>query len=132
MDLSKISKTGAGAADASGDTSKTEILNKSNISKGTHGGIKEDKRDPEAESKEIRDKREAIEKKFKRESVFFRQIMYYIREGEALTNNPSDIFRIYKDCKEKAAKGLIWHKDDTNVDGILQKFFSVESVLRRL
>ena len=94
MDLSKISKTGAGAADASGDTSKTEILNKSNISKGTHGGIKEDKRDPEAESKEIRDKREAIEKKFKRESVFVRQIMYYIREGEALTNNPSDIFRI--------------------------------------
>ena len=51
LDISKISKTGgAGDADASGDTSKTEVLNKSHISKVTASGIKEEKKDPEAET----------------------------------------------------------------------------------
>jgi|LauGreDrversion4_2_1035121.scaffolds.fasta_scaffold20744_2 hypothetical protein len=135
LDLSKISKTpgGIGAdADNSGDTSKTEVLNKSNLSKTSHGGIKEDKKDPEEENKEVKTKREAIEKKFKKEGDLVRQLMFYIREAEVLSNNPADIFRIYRDCKEKAAKGLIWHKNDSNVEIIIHRFFSIESVLRRL
>ena len=127
LDISKISKT-----DASGDTSKTEVLNKSNVSKVTQGGIKEEKKDAVAESEEIKLKREAIEKKIKKEADLVRQMMFYLREGEALTNNPVDVFRIYRDCREKAAKGLIWHKADSNVEIIFHRFFRVESVLRRL
>ena len=128
LDISKISKSG----DASGDTSKTEVLNKSNISKVTQGGIKEDKKDAAAENEEIRLKREAIEKKFKKEANLVRQMLFYLREAEVLTNNPADVYRIYRDCKEKAAKGLIWHKPDSNVEVIFYRFFRVDSVLRRL
>jgi hypothetical protein len=131
LDISKISKTG-GADDASGDTSKTEVLNKSQISKGTASGIKLEKKDPEAETQEIKSKREALEKKFKRESDLVRQMLFYLREAEALNNNPADVFRIYRDCKEKAAKGLIWHKPESNVQIIFHRFFSIESVIRRL
>ena len=48
------------------------------------------------------------------------------------TNNPAEVYRIYRDCKEKAAKGLIWHKSDSKVEVIFYRFFRVESVLRRL
>jgi hypothetical protein len=128
LDISKISKSG----DASGDTSKTEVLNKSNISKVTQGGIKEDKKDAAAESEEIKKKREAIEKKLKQEATLVRQMMFYLREAEVFTNNPAEVYRIYRDCKEKAAKGLIWHKSDSKVEVIFYRFFRIESVLRRL
>jgi hypothetical protein len=59
-------------------------------------------------------------------------MIFYLREAEALTHNHAEVFRIYRDCKEKAAKGLIWHKSDSNVEVIFQRFFSVESVIRRL
>ena len=58
--------------------------------------------------------------------------MFYLRDHDALTNNPNEVFRIYRDCKEKAANGLIWHKPDNNVEMIISRFFRVESVLRRL
>jgi hypothetical protein len=69
LNISKISKTGGTDHDASGDTSKTEVLNKSTISKvnTANKGILEEKKDVEAESKEVKTKREALEKKFKRE-----------------------------------------------------------------
>ena len=129
LDISKISKS---AGEASGDTSKTEVLNKSNISKVTQGGIKEDKKDPAAESEEIKRKREAIEKKLKQEATLVRQMLFYLREAEVYTNNPAEVYHIYRDCKEKAAKGLIWHKSDSKVEVIFYRFFRVESVLRRV
>ncbi len=95
LDLSKLSKDG----DNSNNTSKTEI--KSSISKVPK--IKEDAaKGVEEESKEIKDKREAIAKKMIKEKNLITNMLLYLREQNLMTNDPTDVFRLYRDCKEKA------------------------------
>jgi hypothetical protein len=116
--------------DNSNDTSKTEILNKS-ITPGKDA-IKEEKKDPKKESKEDKEKLEKLNKKIKKEKELVINMMNYLRDADVTTNNGADIYRFWKDCKEKAKNGLIWHKSDSNAELVFLRYFKIESTLRRL
>ena len=73
-----------------------------------------------------------MNKKIKKERELVINMMNYLRDAEASTNNPADIYRFWKDCKEKAKNGLIWHKSDSNAELVFLRYFRIESTLRRL
>jgi hypothetical protein len=83
LDISKISKE---PADASNNTSKTEI--KMNTS--TTNKIKEDSitKGGEKETKEIKEMRESVANKLKKEKDFILNLLLYLRENDNLSNDP--------------------------------------------
>jgi len=61
-----------------------------------------------------------------------RSIGLYSLEINKLTNEPQQLFQLYKDCKEKREYELIWPKGDEDVKRILFEFFSPEKTLKRI
>ncbi len=93
---------------------------------------KKKKLDEEAKNKEYQEAKAAALKEAIKELDLVKNIFNYLREKDALTNDPATIFRIYRDCKDKAQNGLIWPKGDQDVEAIITKLFRAENVIRRL
>jgi transcription termination factor Rho len=73
---------------------------------------KKRKQDEEVKIKEYKEAKAAAMKEATKELDFVKNIFNYLREKDALTNDPASVFRIYRDCKDKAQNGLIWPKGD--------------------
>jgi hypothetical protein len=51
---------------------------------------------------------------------------------EGMTNDPKQLFTMYKQQKEKARMGVIWAKGDDDAEKIIKQFFKPERFLKRL
>lgn len=75
--------------------------------------------------------KEKIEKESEKEHLFMLNLMYMARE-EGLTNDPKQLFTMYKQQKEKARVGVVWNKGDSDAEKVIQGFFAPECFLKRL
>jgi hypothetical protein len=50
-------------------------------------------------------------------------LLYYARNEDKLTNEPMELFLIYKNCNEKARLGIVWAKGDDDAQNCIFKFF---------
>lgn len=51
---------------------------------------------------------------------------------EGLTNDPTQIIRMYKEQKEKARLSIIWAKGDDDAARLIKEFFKPEKFLKRV
>jgi hypothetical protein len=59
-----------------------------------------------------------IEKDLEKEYTFMLNLMYMARE-EGLTNEPRELFLMYKSQKEKARMGVVWAKGDEDAEKVI-------------
>ena len=49
-------------------------------------------------------------------------LMFMARE-EVLTNDPTELFLMYKNHKDRARVGVVWTKGDEDAEKVIRRFF---------
>jgi hypothetical protein len=86
--------------------------------------IEDDKKEPKKPTiiTNLDKEKEKVITEIEKEQTFILNLMYMARE-EGLTNDPKQLFVMYKEQKEKARMGVVWARGDADAEKIIHKFF---------